>query len=443
MTLRSKILGYLLAIHVVLGAVTVVALWERPAWLLAAEAGFALSIALGWKLVRDLFVPLEIVRSGAELLRAREFTVHFRDVGQPEMDSLIAIYNQMADHLREERQSLAEHHVLLDKILRVSPSGIVILDFDDRILLINDSASRLLSPGPAGDVGRRLGELGTPLATQIEGVSAGATRVISLSGGRRLRARRVAFRDRGFERSFLLLEDLTEELRDSERSAYGKVIRMMSHEVKNSVGAVRSLLDSVQRAGSSRPPGNLVESERALEVASARLGRLDSFVTAFADVVRLPDPELRPCDMTRLIEEVLVLFGPELAERRIDCRLDPARPPALTALADKNLLEQVLVNILRNAIESIDSGGTIEIRFETDADGTVLVIADDGAGIAESSRPLLFTPFFSSKREGRGIGLTVVREILTRHGFPFSLEPRVGRGAEFRVRLAAPIASRG
>jgi len=436
MTLRAKILLYLIAIHLILGTITLLALWQRPIWLIVAEVGFALSIALGWKLVRDFFLPLELVRTGAELLRAREFTVHFSEVGQPEMDALIVIYNRMADRLREERQLLAEQHVLLDKILRVSPSGIAILDFDGRIVLLNAAAARLLGTHEAERLGLPLAALESPLGTRLAGVPAGATLVVALSGGRRLRVRCVAFRDRGFERSFLLLEELTDALRESERAAYGKVIRMMSHEVKNSVGAVRSLLDSVARGPIAVAPEDRLEFTRVLDVASTRLERLDAFVNGFADVVRLPDPEPRPCDLEGLIDDVLVLFGPELQERDIRCRSEHPQLAVPPIVADKNQLEQVLVNVLRNAIEAIGSGGTIEIRLLVEPEGLTLVVADDGAGIPESSRAQLFTPFFTTKRDGRGIGLTVVGEILTRHGFPFSLEPRSPVGAEFRVRFA-------
>jgi nitrogen fixation/metabolism regulation signal transduction histidine kinase len=315
MTLRAKILSYLVVIHLLLGAIAVVALWEHRPWLLAVEAGFAVSIGVGWVLVREFFIPLELIRTGAELIRERDFTLHFREVGQPEMDQLIAIYNRMVDQLREERQRLAEQHVLLDKVLRASPSGMLTLDFDGRITMINPAAERLL--GRRGDelVGRPLHGSESPVVRELATLATGESRILALTGGRRVRARRTGFLDRGFERSFLLVEELTDELRASERSAYGKVIRLLSHEVKNSVGAVRSLLESCRDFSGQIAPGDRAEFVRALEVASARLENLNGFINGFADVVRLPDPEPRPCDVTRLVADVLVLLEPELARR--------------------------------------------------------------------------------------------------------------------------------
>jgi nitrogen fixation/metabolism regulation signal transduction histidine kinase len=441
MTLRAKILSYLVLIHLLLGAIAVLALWEHRPWLLVAEAVFAASIGVGWILVRRFFVPLELIRTGAELLRERDFTVHFREVGQPEMDDLIAIYNRMVDQLRDERQRLAEQHVLLDKVLRAAPAGMLTLDFDGRITLANPAAERLLGYRAGALVGLPLDGADTPVARELATLAPGESRILALTGGRRVRARRTAFLDRGFERSFLLIEELTDELRESERSAYGKVIRLMSHEVKNSVGAVRSLLESCRDFGAQLAQADRGEFARALEVAAGRLENLDGFINGFADVVRLPDPEPRPCDLTGLVADVLVLLEPELARRGIRAACEaPGGGPVVVA-ADKNQMEQVLLNVLQNAMESIGEGGRIAVRIGREAGGVRLTVVDDGAGIPAEVRPRLFTPFFSTKRDGRGLGLTVIQEILARHGFAFQLEARAEGGAEFRVDIPGRLGS--
>jgi signal transduction histidine kinase len=128
---------------------------------------------------------------------------------------------------------------------------------------------------------------------------------------------------------------------------------------------------------------------------------------------------------------VLTLFRSELERRRI--RVDVDDPGSVTATVDKNQLEQVLVNVLKNAVESIGADGRVAVSLSDGRDGVRLTIADDGPGIPDTVRARLFTPFFSTKRDGRGIGLTVIAEILTRHGFAFALEPVPDGGAEFRI----------
>src|SRR5436305_1997438 len=151
-------------------------------------------------------------------------------------------------------------------------------------------------------------------------------------------------------------------------------------------------------------------------------------MNGFAEVVRLPPPDRRPTDLKRLIDEILLLLRPELDRRRI--RIDWEGAETLPPIElDRNQIEQVLMNVLKNAMESIGEDGRIALRLEPGA----LSIHDSGPGIPEEVRALLFTPFFSTKRNGRGLGLTLVQEILSAHGFTFSLGPGEGGGAEFRV----------
>jgi two-component system nitrogen regulation sensor histidine kinase NtrY len=428
LSLRAKIIVYLVLIHAVLAVISFLVLREDRIWLLAVEALFVLSIVFGVLLVRTFFVPLELIRTGAELIGERDFTSQFREVGQPEMDALIRIYNQMIDRLREERLRLQEQHFFLEKILAASPAGVATLDFDERVSSLNPAAEALLETSLGRAMGKRLAELGSPLGTALAALPVGGSEVLALQGGRRLKATRAELYDRGFPRSFLLLEEMTEELRASERAAYGKLIRMMSHEINNSVGAVGSLLDSFRGYA-----GDLGEEDRedylqAITVAITRLENLRAFMNGFAEVVRLPPPDRRPTDLKRLVDEILLLLRPELDRRRIRVEWEKAEPVQPIDL-DRNQIEQVLVNVLKNALESIGEDGRIVLRLEHGA----LAIRDSGPGIPPDVLPLLFTPFFSTKRNGRGLGLTLVQEILSAHGFGFSLGPGEGGGAEFRV----------
>jgi len=421
MSLRAKIIVYLVLIHAVLAAISFFVLREDPPWLLAVEGLFVLSIVFGVLLVRTFFVPLDLIRTGAELIGERDFTSQFREVGQPEMDSLVRIYNQMIDRLREERLKQQEQHYFLEKILAASPAGILTLDFDRRVSSLNPAAEKLLEATTAEMQGREL-------EGALAAIPEGGSEVLALQGGRRLKVTRAELFDRGFPRGFLLLEELTEELRASEKAAYGKLIRMMSHEINNSVGAVGSLLDSFRGYAGDLGAEDREDYLQAITVAITRLENLRVFMNGFAEVVRLPPPDRRPTDVKQLVDEILILLRPELDRRRIAVVWEGAETIPPVEL-DRNQIEQVLVNVLKNAMESIGEDGRIALRLDRGS----LAIRDSGPGIPEEVRSLLFTPFFSTKRNGRGLGLTLVQEILSAHGFAFSLEAAEGRGAEFRM----------
>jgi two-component system nitrogen regulation sensor histidine kinase NtrY len=413
MTLRTKLLLWFIVLHLVFAGLAVLVLMEHQEWLFAVEVSFVISIIISYRMVNALFVPMELIRTGAELISERDFTSRFVPVGQPEMDRLIEIYNAMIDRLRDERLAAEEQQQLLQKIVDASPSGIVICDFNGAIQQSNPAAQRLLSE-PA-------------VAEALPSLAAGESKLVTLAGARKLKIWSAEFRDRGFAKTFYLLEELTEELRLTEKTAYEKLIRMMSHEVNNSVGAVRSLLESVFQYSQQIGPDDRGDFANALTIAAARIESLNRFMSGFADVVRLPPPHPRDVDLAAVIDDIATLLRPELEQRRIVLRVDVARDAVIRV--DQSQFEQVIINVIRNAVESIGQDGEIGVTF-TDR---VLTVSDTGRGIDPAARDELFTPFFTTKREGRGLGLTIVSEILNNHRLPFSLQNREGGGAEFRV----------
>jgi two-component system nitrogen regulation sensor histidine kinase NtrY len=413
-TLRAKFIVYLVAIHLALAAVASFVLFQRPLFLFAIEGALIVSILVGWRLVNALFVPLDLIRTGAELISERDFTSHFAAVGQPEMDALVSVYNRMIDRLRDERLSAEERHQFLQRLVEASPSGIVICDFDGNIEQMNPAARRLATP---------------ELLDALTPMHVGESKLITGDHARRLKVWRAEFRDRGFAKSFFLIEELTDELRLSEKAAYEKMIRMMSHEVNNSVGAVRSLLESSLRYAPQIGEKDRDDFVHALTIASSRIDALNQFMRGFADVVRIPPPRRAPVPVRELIAEIVSLLRPELEQRQI--ALQTSMNGEMTADIDRHQFEQVIVNILRNAIEAVDRDGRIDIALR---DG-VLTISDSGPGIAADDHSDLFTPFFTTKRDGRGLGLSVVQEILTNHGAAFWLQNRKEGGAEFGIRL--------
>lgn len=432
MTLRFKTVLYLVFIHLVIAGMAVFFLRERRAWLLAVEAFLVFSAILGIRIFNGIFGPLQLIRTGTQFLRESDFSSRFREVGQKELDDLIRVYNQMIDHLRDERIRVQEQHHFLGQIVEASPSGIIIFDFDDRVSSANPSAEKMLGLQAQELAGRKLPELDGAFARALSALKTGASQIILLEGIRRIKCTKARFLDRGFPRNFLMMEELTEELRRSERTAYEKIIRMMSHEINNSVGASNSLLQSCLNYKDQLRPEDREDFETALNVAISRTDDLNAFVRSYADIVRLPPPELRPCDVKRLLEDVSVLMRAECREKGIVWRWlieDSVGPVSM----DKNQMEQVFLNILRNSIEAIGNNGVITIRMGKRSGRTFVAVEDTGHGITPEIRANLFTPFFSTKENGRGIGLTMIQEILTRHCFNFSLDSEPGRSTEFCI----------
>jgi two-component system, NtrC family, nitrogen regulation sensor histidine kinase NtrY len=415
MTLRTKLLLWFIVLHLVFAGLSVVMLLEHQEWLFVVEVSFVISILISYRMVNALFVPMELIRTGAELISERDFTSRFVPIGQPEMDRLIEIYNAMIDRLRDERLAAEEQQHLLQKIVEASPSGIVICDFQGKIQQSNPAAQRMLSE-PA-------------VSEALPSLAPGESKLVTLAGARKLKIWNAEFRDRGFAKTFYLLEEMTEELRLTEKTAYEKLIRMMSHEVNNSVGAVRSLLESVLRYAEQIGPDDRGDFTNALTIAAARIESLNRFMSGFADVVRLPAPHPRKVELANVIDDIATLLRPELEQRRISLRIDVARDA--TIRVDQSQFEQVIINVIRNAMESIGEDGEIAVSWREG----VLSVADTGHGIDPAARDELFTPFFTTKREGRGLGLTIVSEILNNHHLPFTLQNRAGGGAEFRVTL--------
>jgi nitrogen fixation/metabolism regulation signal transduction histidine kinase len=436
----TRFVVYLLLAHLLFAGLLVFAFWQRPWWILATEPLLLLSLVAGLAVLRRAAAAQELLETAVELLRERDFGSHLLPVGQLEADALVDLFNRMSDSLRDERLRLEEQSFLLDKVLAASPLGVLTLDHDGRLAVVNAAAAQLLGlPRGAAErsgtgKGAALAELPGALAAELLDLGAGESRLVPVEGRRRLKCYRGQFFDRGFPRSFFLMEEVTEELRTSEKAAYEQLVRMISHEVGNSVAAVASLLESCVSWGEQLEAGDRGEFEQALGVAQARMRSLNAFVNGFAEVVRLPPPDRRPTDLGALVEEVRLLLAPEMERRRIACRWAPreALPPVSL---DRHQLEQVVVNVFRNAIEAIGEGGEIVLSLLREEGRPVLRVADSGAGIPREAEARLFVPFFSTKRDGRGLGLVLIREVVWQHGFGCGLANRQQGGAEFVLRM--------
>jgi two-component system nitrogen regulation sensor histidine kinase NtrY len=431
-TLRRWFIAYLVLIHLLFAALAVYLLRAQPVWLLVVELVFVVSFVTGLLLVRRSVAAASFLPEAEQFLHDGDFMTRFREFGQPETDRFIRLYNQLSGNLREERVRLQEQQHFLSQILAVSPLGILLLDFDRKVAYVNPSGERLLQQPAAELIGRPLDSVAGPLVRTLQDLRDNESVVVPLWGGRRVRCQRGSFVDRGFPRSFMVIEELTEELRQFEKAAYGKLIRMMSHEVNNSVGASNSLLHSCLTYAHELPVEHGADFEAALRVAIARTDQLNAFMRSFADVIRLPPPRLAPCDVSDVLEGIERLMKATCDARQIEWRWAIEEPVGIVPM-DRAQMEQAVVNIVTNAMEAVGEGGTITVRMTRHEGRPALVIEDTGRGLSAEARQNLFTPFFSTKEQGQGIGLTLVQEILSQHRFQYSLDSPVGGPTRFTI----------
>lgn len=380
-----------------------------------SELLLALSLVLLWLFHHRIVKPLNTIANGIDLLREQDFSSRLAPVNQREADRIVDMFNGMMSTLKQERLRVREQNHFLDLLIAASPMGIIILDRRGKINMANLAAARFLdASSPASLVGISLDSLSSssPLAEGIASMSPDSTATLRLSDSMIYRCSRLAFMDKGYAHPFVMIERLTEELIKAEKLAYEKVIRMMAHEVNNSVAGITSLLDTIAMTDDNP------DIAEAAALCSNRCNSMSGFVTAFADVVKIPDPSMREENLDNFITGSLPLLESLCAGRDITLRFVPAETP-VTAMLDRVLMEQVLINLVKNAAESIGREGEITISVSADPPG--ITVADNGPGISGDNRSKIFSPFFSTKADGRGLGLLFAGEVLTRHRCLFSL----------------------
>jgi len=387
---------------------------ENKIYFIASEILIVISIIVSIQIYRDFSRPIEFVRSGIEAIKDKDFTIKFVPTGNNEVDVLIEVYNLMIDQLREERTKLNEQHFFLEKLIEASPIAILIFDFDEKISQINDKARKHFNHEPEFFIGKKLSELDFSLLNQLEDLEDGDSKTVKINGVETYKVQRSHFMDQGFRRSFLMIEELTEDILESEKKAYGKVIRMMAHEVNNTLGATDSILQTTRNYLSE---DSFLDLREALKVASERNQKLAAFMRNFADVVRLPAPRKEQIDIARLAKNTGIFMRSLAEQKGIYLDIKIREDENLLVYADPAQMEQVFVNVIKNALDVCESGNNIVIEI-TDYQ---LLIKNNGSPISEETAGQLFNPFFSTKKDGQGIGLTLTREILLNHGFSFSL----------------------
>lgn len=430
MKLSSKYILFVSLIHATAFVMSFAIFKEYKLLFIISEVLILISLYFSYRLYHSMVEPIRLINRGINAMRDRDFTVKFQGVGQPEMDGLIQTYNHMIDQLREERIEKAQKHFFLEKLINNSPTGVIILNLDDEISSCNPIAQRYLKTTQKELLGLKVGDTSYPLLSRVASLNAGETRVISINGLETYKCHKAQFIDRGFANYFIMIEELTAEKLAIEKQAYGKVIRMMAHEVNNSIGPINSILKSLAVYSKHLPADDQIDYQEVLSIAHQRNETLNGFMHNFASVVKLPEPILEQIDIRPFLERMANFMSFQFGEKQIEIKLDLPEKPMLVNL-DLKQMEQVLINLLKNAIEAIPEQGTITLVV--DAKARTLQVIDTGVGIEDSTE--LFSPFYSSKKDGQGIGLTLTREILQKHGFAFSLQAHEGGGAVFEIRF--------
>ena len=367
---------------------------------------------------RKVVKPLNSIAGGMDLLQAQDFSSRLAPVGQREADRIVAIFNRMMNQLKEERLRLREQNHFLDLLISVSPMGVIILNLDERISMVNKSALGFLGEGTENDIlNKNMNELEGSLAEELSRMEKDTTTTIRLSDSQIYRCSYLSFVDRGFAHPFYLIESLTSEVMKAEKKAYEKVIRMIAHEVNNSVAGITSTLDTVHDVLQ-----NMADTEDirdVMQVCVERCFGMSQFITNFADVVKIPEPQMEEVHLNDRVTACKIFMENLCQNRDIDLQLELCEENPLVSM-DTSLFEQVIINIIKNATESIDTNGRI-IIIRTSSVPLMLEIGDTGRGISKEVESKLFSPFFSTKPNGQGIGLIFIREVLMKHNYTFSL----------------------
>jgi PAS domain S-box-containing protein len=428
---------------------------ERSVWLLALTAGLPASLLLlgimwaqpyTFEVRWTVATVVVVVWLGAPLLArqivARTLLVAANLLGalregdysirgaaarpNTAVDLVMAEINALGDTLQRQRAEAIESTALLQSVMAAIDVAVFAFDAQQTLVLVNAAGERLLGHPATELLGRRA--TGLRLADYLTG---DAPRLIDRPfgpAGGRLELRRSTFRRDGRPHDLLVFADLSKALREEEQQAWQRIVRVLSHEINNSLTPIKSIAHSIKRMIGRVPDiPRAADIQDALSLIETRSGALGRFLRAYAQLARLPKPQRRPLQVAPLVKRVVEL------EERLAVQIRAATDVGIGADADQ--LEQLLINLLRNAVDaSLETGGQVWIEWTQAGTDFHLWIDDEGPGLPDTSN--LFVPFFTTKPSGSGIGLALSRQIAEAHGGSLKLENRShGRGCRALVVL--------
>ena len=376
--------------------------------------------------------PLQTLSNLLSALREEDFSFRGRGSGDDALSLVMLEINALVGTLREQRLGALEATALLRKVMEEIDVAVFTFDEGSRLRLVNRGGERVLGRPAENLMGRTADELGLVPALASEG-----PRVLDMTfpgGPGRWEARVGTFRQRGLPHRLLVLANVSRALREEERQAWQRLIRVLGHELNNSLTPIRSIAGSLESliTRDPRPSDWDIDMRKGLSVIATRAEALGRFMEAYARLARLPAPELEPVEIGALVRRVAGL------ETRLAVSVSPG--PETRLLADPGQLEQLLINVVRNAADAaLESGGGVRAAWKV-LDGAFreleVSVDDDGPGLSNTAN--LFVPFFTTKPGGSGIGLVLARQIAEAHGGALTLDNHAA-GAGCRARLRLPL----
>jgi nitrogen fixation/metabolism regulation signal transduction histidine kinase len=378
-------------------------------------------------LIEHIVRPLQTLSNVVSALREDDYA--FRARGSSSGDALgeLAIeINALADMLQEQRSGALEASALLGRVVGSIDAPVLAFDPGGVLRLMNAAAGRIFSLAADQSVGMPAAQLG------VAGLLAEADEsIVELDHdgrGTRWVMHRSTFRQRGVPHTLLLLTDVSAALREEERQAWRRLIRVLGHEINNSLAPIKSISGTLRTQLISGVATD-EDLDRGLHIVESRAESLHRFVQAYRQLAQLPQPSLQKTSLRPLIERTLAL------EQRL--RAEIAGGPDVTLTIDPDQIEQMLINLLRNAVEAALAAragkARVEVRWYLEAGNLIIAIDDNGPGIANDSN--LFVPFYTTKSGGSGVGLALARQIVEAHAGTVRLMNRRAGGARAMVTL--------